>query len=383
MAVGEFPCMAATNHLRPDTLQEVGRVSQTNLPRFPLAPTTALLFAIDLHLSLQKMGSSRGASEADEVTYYVNRDSAGWVEQRVRRRVYIELKLECTRNRSRDNQKARDDWLCVYCKGSYPSKLRLTDHRVVGCLCGPVDSRGSKLELPVYPNLKTAKQGKDLKLALQRGDGSVWGSLHDNDIWLQLNPELRDVILPPLGARVQVRRFMHPTVENLNASPAHGGHEQPQPKARPHRPPSSMVVHPRQKISWVLRMTRTQNLRRLRAGPKSGHMRTWPGVTCRFVLRGNSTLRRRGTHLSTNRNLQVENDIRRTHHGAQVMQLPMESTNVRLPTPSVLGLYNPAAPPQSGLPFCHLQVPLLCPLLCPMLRRPPLRTMPNAHMIWG
>ena len=239
MAVGEFPCMAATNHLRPDMLQEVGRVSQTNLPRFPLAPTTTLLFAIDLHISLQKMGSSRGASEADEVTYYVNRDSAGWVEQRVRRCVYIELKLECTRNRSRDNQKARDDWLCVYCKGSYPSKLRLTDHRVVGCPCGPVDSRGSKLELPVYPNLKTAKQGKDLKLALQRGDGSVWGSLHDNDIWLQLNPELRDVILPPLGARVQVRRFMHPTVENLNASPAHGGHEQPQPKARPHRPPQA------------------------------------------------------------------------------------------------------------------------------------------------
>ena len=66
----------------------------------------------------------------DEVTYFVNRDSQGWVQQTVRRRVYIELKLECTRNRIRDGHKARDDWLCAYCKCSFPSKLRLTDHRV-------------------------------------------------------------------------------------------------------------------------------------------------------------------------------------------------------------------------------------------------------------
>jgi hypothetical protein len=103
----------------------------------------------------------------DEVVYYVNIDFSGWVEQRVKRRVYIELKLECTRNRKRDVQKARDDWLCVYCTQSFTSKLRLTDHRVVGCPCGPVDSACSRWELPVYPNLKTAKQGKDLKLALQ------------------------------------------------------------------------------------------------------------------------------------------------------------------------------------------------------------------------
>ena len=130
-----------------------------------LPPLTALFLAIDL----QNMESGAQAQQraADEVVYYVNRDHSGWVEQRVRRRVYIELKLECTRNRKRDLQKARDDWLCLYCGGSFPSKLRLTDHRVVGCPRGPVDANGEKFQLPVYPNLKTTKQGKDLKLALQ------------------------------------------------------------------------------------------------------------------------------------------------------------------------------------------------------------------------
>ena len=55
----------------------------------------------------------------------------------------------------------------------------------------------------MYPNLKNAKQGKDLKLALQHGNGSVWDSLHDNSIWLDLNSKLRDVTYPPLGAKVQ------------------------------------------------------------------------------------------------------------------------------------------------------------------------------------
>jgi hypothetical protein len=136
----------------------------------------------------------------DEVKYFVNRDSQGWVEQTVRRRVYIELKLECTRNRSRDGQKAQDDWLCVYCKSPFPSKLRLTDHRVGGCPCGPVSPTGEKLELPVYPNLKTAKQGKDLKAALQRGERSVWDVLQNNPMWLELNPELKDASYPPPGA---------------------------------------------------------------------------------------------------------------------------------------------------------------------------------------
>lgn len=57
------------------------------------APETTLFLAIDMHLSLQKMDSYTRAPVVDEVTYYVNMDSAGWVEQRVRRRVYIELKL--------------------------------------------------------------------------------------------------------------------------------------------------------------------------------------------------------------------------------------------------------------------------------------------------
>ena len=190
MAVGELNLNCYTSYLtREPTIQ---------FAPFMLAPEMALFLAIDFDCALQNQDSYAGAMGEDEVTYFVNRDSAGWVEQRVRRRVYIELKLECTRNRIRDNQKARDDWLCLYCKASFPSKLRLTDHRVVGCPCGPVDSTGAKWELPVYPNLKTAKQGKDLKLALQRGDGAVWGSLHDNAIWLDLNPELKDVTYPPL-----------------------------------------------------------------------------------------------------------------------------------------------------------------------------------------
>ena len=191
--------MGVNNYSERHTVRHTASVPQAHCHPFMLAPETALFLAIDMHCSLQKMDSRRGATnpKVDEVTYYVNRDSAGWVEQRVRRRVYIELKLECTRNRCRDAQKARDDWLCVYCKGSFPSKLRLTDHRVVGCTCGPVDSTGLKLELPVYPNLKTAKQGKDLKLALQRDDGSLWESLQDDSIWLDLNPELRDVTCPP------------------------------------------------------------------------------------------------------------------------------------------------------------------------------------------
>ena len=218
-------------------MQDAACVSRRHFPPFLLAPEMALFLAIDLHRSLQEMDSHNVPADADEITYYVNRDSAGWVEQRVKRRVYIELKLECTRHRSRDHQKARDNWLCVFCKAPFPSKLRLTDHRVVGCPNGPVDSKGAKLELPVYPNLKTAKQGKDLKLALQRGDGSVWGSLQDDSIWLDLNPELKDVIYPPLGARVQVRRFLQPTVEHLTATPSPVGDVRPPQKPKPQRPP--------------------------------------------------------------------------------------------------------------------------------------------------
>jgi hypothetical protein len=63
-----------------------------------------------------------------------------------------------------------------------------------------VSPTGEKLELPVYPNLKTAKQGKDLKAALQRGERSVWDVLQNNPMWLELNPELKDASYPPPGA---------------------------------------------------------------------------------------------------------------------------------------------------------------------------------------
>ena len=95
----------------------------------------------------------------------------------------------------------------------------------------------------MYPNLKTAKQGKDLKAALQRGDRSVWGLGEDNSSWLELNPELKDVCLPPLGAKVQVRRFMVPTIEFLSASQVtKGGGEQS--KVRPPRSPLRQSSQP-------------------------------------------------------------------------------------------------------------------------------------------
>ena len=237
MAVGQFPPVGGRKCDDDRKLRHTAEVPVTHCPPFMLPPQIALFFAIDLHCCLQEMEPKKQAPLPgdDEVIYYVNRDSAGWVEQRVRRRVYIELKLECTRNRSRDVQKARDDWLCVYCKASFPSKLRLTDHRVVGCPRGPVDGTGSKWDLPVYPNLKNAKQGKDLKLALQRGDGSVWESLQHDSIWIDLNPELRDVTYPPPGAKLQVRHFMVPTLEALVACAAPAGESRPAAKPRAQR----------------------------------------------------------------------------------------------------------------------------------------------------
>jgi hypothetical protein len=109
---------------------------------------------------------SQAAMSEEEVIYYINMDSAGWVEQHIRRHVYIELKLDCTRNRSREVHKAMDDWLCLYCAQTFSSKLRLTDHRVGGCSRGHVDSKGSRWGLHIYLNLKTAKQGKDLTVLI-------------------------------------------------------------------------------------------------------------------------------------------------------------------------------------------------------------------------
>ena len=104
-------------------------------PSFCLGPLSALFLAIDSQCRLQDMDEEAHAAmaEDDEVVYYVNMDSAGWVEQHVRRHVYLELKLECTRNRMRNEHRARDDWVCLYCRNTIPSKLRLTDHRCGGC----------------------------------------------------------------------------------------------------------------------------------------------------------------------------------------------------------------------------------------------------------
>ena len=153
MAVGANPVSGGYKPRVPAVACLVPRTSDLHPPSLMLPPQTTLFLAIDLHCRLQNMESAAHTPSTahDEVVYYVNRDFSGWVEQRVKRRVYIELKLELTRSRKRDVTKARDDWVCLYCGGSFLSKLRLTDHRVVGCPCGPVDSRGSKWELPVYP----------------------------------------------------------------------------------------------------------------------------------------------------------------------------------------------------------------------------------------
>lgn len=149
MAIGVFPPMESNNNLKPRTLLHIPRATNIHSPSFMLVPQTALFFAIDLHCCFQNMDCEVEVPlpKEAEVTYYVNMDYATWVEQRFRRHVNIELKLECTRNRSRDVQKTKDDWLCFYCKGSFPSKLRLRDHCVEGCPCGPVDSTGSKWKL--------------------------------------------------------------------------------------------------------------------------------------------------------------------------------------------------------------------------------------------
>jgi hypothetical protein len=108
----------------------------------------------------------------------------------------------------------------LYCIRFFPIKLRLTDHRVGGCPRELVDSKGSMWELLVYSNLKTVKQGKHLKLTLQCGNGSVWDNLRDNSAWLDINLELKNVVYPPSGTTMQVRRFIEPTFGSLTACPA-------------------------------------------------------------------------------------------------------------------------------------------------------------------
>jgi hypothetical protein len=89
----------------------------------------------------------------------------------------------------------------------------------------------------VYSNLKTAKQGKDLKLTLQRGDGELWDNLHDEQVWLDLNLELKEVTPPPPRARVQVRSFMEETLQRLTAYPPPPREFRPQAKGKAPLPP--------------------------------------------------------------------------------------------------------------------------------------------------
>lgn len=86
-------------------------------PSFLVGPQIALFVDIDLHCYCKIWIAKPQATmpEEDEVTYDVNKDSVGWVEQHIRRHVYIELKLKCTCNRSRNVHKVWDDWLCLYC----------------------------------------------------------------------------------------------------------------------------------------------------------------------------------------------------------------------------------------------------------------------------
>jgi hypothetical protein len=332
-----------------------------------LAPEMALFLAIDLHRSLQEMDSYTGAPGADEVTYYVNRDSQGWVEQRVKRRVYIELKLECTRHRSRDNQKARDDWLCVFCKASFPSKLRLTDHRVLGCPSGPVDSRGVKLELLVYPNLKTAKQGKDLKAALQRGDGSVWGSLQDERIWLDLNPELKDVIYPPLLARVQKRRFLLPTVENLTASPTHAKDMRPPARPKLQRPPKQPAAFEAADFVVIEDDDEEEREEARSRGKKRPHAEMSEGHRPMFASRKSNAAPKKQAHVHHSRGVGAE------RHSTQPSQSACHPTADGVPR---------RPPPQRDQQFCLLPVLLRVPLLCPKLRRSLRRRILHLHTMW-
>jgi hypothetical protein len=144
----------STSYVVPHSLQH-----KQSPPSFLVRPKIALFPHIDLHCCLQNMDHKSQAPlpEEDEVTYYVNKDYVGWVEQQVRRHVYIEMKLECNCNRSQNIHNNRDDWLCLYYKGSSPCKLWLTNHHVGGCPCGRLDSSDLRWELLVYPNLKMTK----------------------------------------------------------------------------------------------------------------------------------------------------------------------------------------------------------------------------------
>lgn len=127
-----------------------------------LGPQRAFWHLVDVVEKLCDMDHMHGD---DEVVYFMNKDSARWVEQHVWRKVYIVLRIEATiscHNFIWDNMKDMGAWQSVYCMGFLLSKLRLTNHHSSGCPTSPIFAIGVKLELPMYPNLKMAKQSKDM-----------------------------------------------------------------------------------------------------------------------------------------------------------------------------------------------------------------------------
>ena len=292
------------------------------------------------------------AREDDEVVYYVNRDFVGWVEQHVRRHVYIELKLECTRNRTQNVHKARDDWLCLYCRGSFPSKLRLTDHRVWGCPCGLVNSIGLKWEFLVYPNSKTTKLGKDPKLALQRGDFFVWDNLHDNEVWLDLNPELKDVTSLLPEARVQERWFMEATMETSVAYPASTRGLRPQPKSKRHSLPGKILPRPRHQLLWTFQMRKVMSLKRPLPDWTNIAMQNWRMATTSSIRADNSKLSIGNKALCIRDKVLVKISVHQNLHDLRILR--ELATEDLFPTPFTSHLSKFVALHQRRLSFWRL-----------------------------
>ena len=127
-----------------------------------------------------------------KVVHFDNQDLANWVEQHIQRRVYIELGIKAIGSDTCDIHKSWDDMQYVYCLEQFPSRLTLTYHQVGGRHAEPISFMGDKLELPsIYPNIYIAKQGKDLKIVLQRGDIDHSQFFHVDEYWSSSIPSLR------------------------------------------------------------------------------------------------------------------------------------------------------------------------------------------------
>jgi hypothetical protein len=74
MAVDAFPPVEGSRRSSP---RHLARAGTSHPPSFFLRPLSALFRAIDSQCRVQGMDSPPDAQEADEVIYYVNRDSSG------------------------------------------------------------------------------------------------------------------------------------------------------------------------------------------------------------------------------------------------------------------------------------------------------------------